>query len=108
MYDFSIKLQLLLKELNLNQNEFAKKIKVSSPTVSLWVQGKRSIKLDNLQKIVKVFNLPKDYFDGPVSDDKFVIKVTEEEYILIETIRRLNKNGLNKVKDYLNDISKIY
>ena len=54
---FSKNLAELLKNNNINQKELAKKIGVSPSTVSMWVTGNSSPRMDLLEKIAEVFNI---------------------------------------------------
>ena len=54
---FSKNLAGLLKNNNISQKELAKKIGVSPSTVSMWVTGNSSPRMDLLEKIAEVFNI---------------------------------------------------
>ena len=53
---FSKNLAELLKNNNINQKELAKKIGVSPSTVSMWVTGNSSPRMDLLEKIAELYN----------------------------------------------------
>ena len=57
--EFGNKLKRLLKELNLNQFDFAKKINVNKNAVSAWITGKY---LPNLEIVERIYKLVKDEY----------------------------------------------
>ncbi len=57
-----------LKENNLNQSEFGRKIGVKPGLVNDWLRGKAKPSYDTLRAMAKAFNISADYFLGLTDD----------------------------------------
>lgn len=73
--DLANKLKELRKNLNLTQNELAKKLNVSRSTIAAWETSSQNISKKNIEKISTFFNenlsiLSKDYTDIPTLYDR--------------------------------------
>ncbi len=66
--EFKDILREILKDLNLTQVQFAKRIGIKQSQVSEWLKGKAKPGYDNLHAIVAVFGVPGDYLLGIVND----------------------------------------
>lgn len=60
--NLSEKIRQILKELDLTQDEFAKKIGTSRTMISKWVTGESNITLTSLKKIAEAANKPLQFF----------------------------------------------
>ena len=61
--NFSTKLLLVLKEMNLTQKELSKLIDIQEAVISRWIKGKTVPANRSLTKLIKKLNLPLDYFE---------------------------------------------
>jgi len=61
--NFSTKLLLVLKEMNLTQKELSKLIDIQEAVISRWIKGKTIPANRSLTKLIKKLNLPLDYFE---------------------------------------------
>lgn len=59
---FSERLQRLLKERELTQNDLSKILNVSESTVGKWILQKAFPRMGIIQKLAEYFNVPKSYF----------------------------------------------
>jgi transcriptional regulator with XRE-family HTH domain len=51
-----------IKEIGLNQTTFAKKLKLTQPTINSWITGRRNPTVTTLKKISKAIGVPLNYF----------------------------------------------
>lgn len=63
---FAQRLEVALKHDKITQVEFAKKINVSTVTVSRYITGREKPSLDNLMKIQRVLDVSLDWLCGLV------------------------------------------
>ncbi|MBD5585573.1 MAG: helix-turn-helix transcriptional regulator [Clostridia bacterium] len=66
--EFKDILREFLKENNLTQVEFARRVGIKQSQVSEWLKGKAKPGYDNLQAIVLVYRISADYWLGLTSD----------------------------------------
>ena len=128
---FSKNLAGLLKNNNISQKELAKKIGVSPSTVSMWVTGNSSPRMDLLEKIAEVFNITPSVLLTDLSLDlsqnyiihtalhskhksniiyqlgKAEIDFLSKKGELINNFMSLNRDGQTKLYDYSCDLLEI-
>lgn len=109
------------KEAKLTQAELAKKIGISSPTLSSWEQGKSIPDIDKLYELSVVLGVDLVTISGftlseSITESKsFQSEVTEtdaepsnplkpDEQHLIADYREFNAEGKEKVRDYVADL----
>lgn len=85
---FSKNLAELLKNNNINQKELAKKIGVSPSTVSMWVTGNSSPRMDLLEKIAEVFNIAPSVLLTDLSLD------SSQNYIIHAALHSKHKSNI--------------
>ena len=61
---FIKKLSILLEEKNITQRELAEKINVTEVTISRYLSGERSPRIEIVSKIAEFFNVSIDYLFG--------------------------------------------
>ena len=61
---FIKKLSILLEEKNITQRELAEKINVTEVTISRYLSGERSPRIEIVNKIAEFFNVSIDYLFG--------------------------------------------
>lgn len=83
--DYILKIKDLLKEKNITQREFAKKINVTLTTVSNYLTKKTKIDIDTFIKIAKVLGVPVGYF----FDEKKGSKEIDEFQKQIKNLKEL-------------------
>ena len=116
---FSKNLAELLKNNNINQKELAKKIGVSPSTVSMWVTGNSSPRMDLLEKIAEVFNIAPSVLLTDLSLHskhksniiyqlgKAEIDFLSKKGELFNNFMSLNRDGQTKLYDYSCDLLEI-
>lgn len=62
--EFKIRLKELRYEKNMTQDELAKFLSLSVPTISAYESGRRSPDQDTLKKLANLFNVSVDYLIG--------------------------------------------
>ena len=61
---FSYRLTALMEEIDMSQVALAKRIDISNVTISRYINGERTPRLDIIIKIAKLFNVSTDYLLG--------------------------------------------
>ena len=64
--EFSRRMLAYLELLNMTQNDLAKKMDVSPASVTLWIQGKKSPRMDKIDKMCEIFNCTRNDLLGEV------------------------------------------
>ena len=82
---------IVLRETNnLKQEDLAKKLNVSRPTISTWENGTRKPSIEDIIKISNLFGVSLEYLLSVKPQD--MILITKQEYItLTKTIKTLNQ-----------------
>lgn len=107
---FSYQLLSLMEEFNMSQKALAQKIGTSNVTISRYISGERTPRLDVIIKIANVFNVSTDYLLGSNVDRKQISKsgninvdisdITCELYALQEN-HHLSQKQIELVKKIL-------
>ena len=82
--EFSRKMLAYLELLNMTQNDLAKKMNVSPASVTLWIQGKKSPRMDKIDKMCEIFNCTRNDLLGEVVASEY----SAEERSIIELYRK--------------------
>lgn len=117
-------LKQLLNENNMTYAVFAKKIGVGASTVSMWMRGTNTPRMEVLNRIAELFDIHVVdlYFDRSKKQE-YLNKVRaamglpssdimEKESLtffqnkdLLDSINKLNEEGQQKVKEYADDLA---
>lgn len=117
-------LKQLLNENNMTYAVFAKKIGVGASTVSMWMRGTNTPRMEVLNRIAELFDIDVVdlYFDRSKKQE-YLNKVRaamglpssdimEKESLtffqnkdLLDSINKLNEEGQQKVKEYADDLA---
>lgn len=85
----------ILKQLRLSnkmtQSHLAEKLRISSSTIGMYEQNRRSPDMETLDKIAELFNVSTDYLLGrPNSiDNKKILSSVSDDSVLLEFTRTL-------------------
>jgi transcriptional regulator with XRE-family HTH domain len=82
--EFSRRMLAYLELLNMTQNDLAKKMNVSPASVTLWIQGKKSPRMDKIDKMCEIFNCTRNDLLGEVIASEY----SAEERSIIELYRK--------------------
>lgn len=78
--EFLKRFRKLVYENSISQTELARKLGVSKQSVSFWLAGTRSPKVDTVRKIADIYGVGMDYFYGEEEQD---IRTEERDLALI-------------------------
>lgn len=103
---FSQRLQLLLAEHELNQNDLSEILGVDKSTVGKWILQKSMPRMGIIQKLSDHFNIEKSFFLEEHIEDSLlpVFQVSANEKDFIKKYRGLNSEGKIKLASYLDDL----
>ncbi|SED21296.1 hypothetical protein SAMN04489761_4642 [Tenacibaculum sp. MAR_2009_124] len=110
--DVSNRIQIVIKELSLNNNSFAKKIGVSSTTIDGFTKGRRNSKgvltislpnYETIRKMAEVFNVNPNYILG-LTDDIFISK-TQKCTLESFSVQEIVTHVFNKKEVFKKDMS---
>lgn len=90
---FIKKLSILLEEKNITQRELAEKINVTEVTISRYLSGERSPRIEIVNKIADFFNVSIDYLLG-VSDIRNPVVDAYTDALERQIIRNAGKEEL--------------
>lgn len=103
---FSHRLQSLLNEHELNQNDLSSILKVDKSTVGKWILQKSMPRMGIIQRLSDYFNIEKSYFLEENAEDSmpssFHISANEKNFI--RNYRHLNDEGQSKLSSYMDDL----
>lgn len=85
---------------NLSQKDFAEKIDASQTAVSYWESGKRQPRVDQIEKIARIFGI--ELYALPMAS-----QLEEDEQYMLVLFRQLNDSGRNKVQDYARILAQV-
>ncbi len=117
-------LKQLLNENNMTYAVFAKKIGVGASTVSMWMRGTNTPRMEVLNRIAELFDIDVVdlYFDRSKKQEHLnkvraamglpSSDIMEKESLtffqnkdLLDSINKLNEEGQQKVKEYADDLA---
>ncbi|MFV0395268.1 MAG: helix-turn-helix domain-containing protein [Coprobacillaceae bacterium] len=102
-------LSLLMQQKGITQLNLSTKIEVSQETISAYLNGKAKPSVATLIKIADFFDTTTDYILGrtdvniTVNDIK-PADISEEEFSLIHTVRRLTSKDKERLSGYLDGL----
>lgn len=117
MASFTERLRQLRKQAGLSQQELADKMQVTKQTISQYERNVRKPDYDTILFFCDLFNVSADYLLGKAdvtirllnSDELEMLsggnRLSDDEQLLIQTFKALNKQGKEKIIDYISDIS---
>lgn len=117
MASFTERLRQLRKQAGLSQQELADKMQVTKQTISQYERNVRKPDYDTILVFCDLFNVSADYLLGKAdvtirllnSDELEMLsggnRLSDDEQLLIQTFKALNKQGKEKIIDYISDIS---
>lgn len=94
------KIRNVRKLSNMTQVKFSEKMHMTQQTLSRYESGKAPITNDVIENIVKECGVPLSYFFGISTDD-----ITEDEWLLIEYYRKVDKRLKKNVFDIVQTIA---
>ncbi|MCQ2550477.1 MAG: helix-turn-helix domain-containing protein [Lachnospiraceae bacterium] len=101
----------LLQDMGMTQKEFSEKTGIPQSTISDWKNKKVNPSSDKIMIICQVLGVtPYDILSGTESDkyekpDYLIVNKSTEEYILIDSIRKLSKSKYNRLFGYVEALS---
>jgi transcriptional regulator with XRE-family HTH domain len=101
--DIGTKLRRLRKERKLTQTELARQIGIQQSDLSRMERGEYRVSLDNLMKILGVFDVQISEFfsDAPARPEPVVHQIASEDMQLLHMLRRLSPEGRREVMEYV-------
>lgn len=97
--DFGYNLKKIRKEKKFSQQELADKLRVAQSTVGMWESGKRTPKLDEIDRLAKVLCVTVNRLLGKRQQKIEIIK--NELYIDGEKIAELDTKDVNKILEHI-------
>jgi len=97
---FSDNLKKIRKKLKFSQQELADKLEVAQSTVGMWESGKRTPKLDELDRLAKVLRTTVDRLISKKQRDISVLK--NEIYIDGEKVDELDTSDVARIIEHIN------
>lgn len=94
---YAIRLRNLLEELDIKQNELAKKAQVTEATISNYITGKQLPKLGVVEKISDILGVSVDYLLGKTDIKNY----SNNEKINIDGLDTKDIKELQKQADYM-------
>lgn len=107
---FSYRLVVLMEDFNLNQTDLSKKIGISNVTISRYLTGDRTPRLDVITRLASFFNVSVDYLlgfsDNKLNDDKnnnpdIDIALIAKHLFQLEGTCHLTKSQIDLIKKLL-------
>lgn len=102
---FGDSLRKIREEKNLSQQEFADKLGVAQSTIGMWESGKRTPKIDELNRLAMILKITVSRLLGQKKEQKIEV-VKNEIYIDGEKISDLNATDVDGVIEYINAVKK--
>lgn len=101
--EFAENLKNIRKKIKLSQQELADKLDVAQSTVGMWESGRRTPKLDELDRMAKVLNVTVSRLIGKVNRDIHVTK--NEVYVDGNRIENLSKKDAARIIEYIQSLT---
>ena len=107
---FSYRLTALMEEIDMSQVALAKRIDISNVTISRYINGERTPRLDIIIKIAKLFNVSTDYLLGitPTKKQKSISRNIDNDIseitctlLSLDTNKHLNKKQIDFTKNLI-------
>lgn len=97
----------LRKEKNITQNQLATAIGVSRSSVAMWETNNTQPDFDLIKKLADYFGVSIDYILGyeiKPTEQKENLELTSQEKVVIEKLKKLSNNNLQKVLGYIDGL----
>ena len=104
-YNFVMKLQELRIKMGLSQQEFAKKLGVSSTTLYRYENGINEPSIDTLIKMADIFGTSVDNLIGAKTPMLDLKQLDDYQKELIDEILKLSPNKANRVLGYIKSLN---
>ena len=97
-----------LKELrqakNIKRSAIAVLLQVSVSAVSMWENGDRTPKLEQIKRLAEIYGCSVEYIVGDCAEE--INKLSIKQYLLLEMINRLSDSQVEILLDFLLTITK--
>jgi CheY-like chemotaxis protein/transcriptional regulator with XRE-family HTH domain len=103
--NFGDSIKNIREESGLSQEELARKLSVAQSTIGMWESGKRTPKLDELNRLARILNVTVNCLIGQSKEHKVELS-NNEIYIDGEKINDLNAADVDGVIKYINAVKK--
>lgn len=102
---FGDSIKKIREEKGFSQEELARKLNVAQSTIGMWESGKRTPKLDELNRLARILNITVSRLIGQPKERKIEF-VKDEIYIDGEKISDLDSTDVDGVVEYIDTIKK--
>jgi transcriptional regulator with XRE-family HTH domain len=100
--DVGARLRSLRKERHLTQIELARQIGIQQSDLSRMEKGEYRVSLDNLFKILAVFDIAlNDFFADKQADDEPRRALSREDMQILHLVRQLSESGRREAMEFL-------
>ena len=100
--DVGARLRSLRKERHLTQTELARQIGIQQSDLSRMEKGEYRVSLDNLFKILAVFDIAlNDFFADKQADDEPRRALSREDMQILHLVRELSESGRREAMEFL-------
>jgi len=100
--DVGARLRSLRKERHLTQTELARQIGIQQSDLSRMEKGEYRVSLDNLFKILAVFDIAlQDFFAGAKAADEPRRALSHEDMQILHLVRQLSESGRREAMEFL-------
>jgi len=100
--DVGARLRSLRKERHLTQTELARQIGIQQSDLSRMEKGEYRVSLDNLFKILAVFDIAlNDFFADKQADDEPRRALSREDMQILHLVRQLSESGRREAMEFL-------
>ena len=96
------KIRQLRKEKNLSQADLAYETGITKAAISMYELGARNPKIETLEILADFFNVDMNFLTGRETHTSII--ADDKERLLISQYRALNREGQEKVADYISDL----
>lgn len=103
--DFGDSIKKIREEKGLSQEELARKLDVAQSTIGMWESGKRTPKLDELNRLARVLSITVNRLIGQ-SKERKVELIKNEIYVDGEKVSDLDATDVDGVVEYINAVKK--
>jgi CheY-like chemotaxis protein/DNA-binding XRE family transcriptional regulator len=102
---FGDSIKKIREEKGFSQEELARKLDVAQSTIGMWESGKRTPKLDELNRLARVLNITVNRLIGQPKERKVEL-VKNEIYVDGEKVSDLDATDVDGVVEYINAVKK--
>ncbi len=103
--NFGDSIKKIREEKGFSQEGLAKKLNVAQSTVGMWESGKRTPKLDELNRLARVLNITVNRLIGQPKERKVEL-IKNEIYVDGEKVSDLDATDVDGVVEYINAVKK--